>query len=168
MDKTTDCISIIITIHDNICVFGSTPKEHDWHLLCLMQTAKEHGIVFNSAKCHIRQPQIAFCGTVFTAQGMWLDPSKIQTLQDLCTPDSQAKLQSFLGLINYLQPFIPGLSAKTMFYVKSLLSAIGTYLQMQLSSASKPGSARPCSILPLHTTTDLSLLWYKQMLASMG
>ena len=30
-------------------------------------------------------------------------------------PNSQAKLQSFLGLINYLQPLIPGLSTKTTF-----------------------------------------------------
>ena len=76
-----------------------------------METAKEHGIVFNSVKCQIRQPQIAFYGTVFTAQGMWRDPTKIQVIQDLPTPDSQAKLRSFLGLINYLQPFIPDLSA---------------------------------------------------------
>ena len=41
------------------------------------------------------------------------DPAKIQALQDFPTPDSQEKLQSFLGLINYLQPFIPSLSTKT-------------------------------------------------------
>ena len=102
-------------IHDDICMFGCTPEEHDEHLLCLMESAKTHGIVFNSAKCHIRQPQIASYGAVFTGQGMWPDPSKIQALQDLPAPDSQTKLQSFLGLINYLQPCIPGLSAKTDF-----------------------------------------------------
>ena len=80
-----------------------------------MQTAKEHGIVFNSAKCCIRHPQVAFYSAVFTAQVMWLDPAKIQALQGLPTPDSQDKLQSFLGLINYLQPFIPSLSTKIMF-----------------------------------------------------
>ena len=46
---------------------------------------------------------------------MWLDPSKIQTLQNLPSPDSQVRLQSFLGLINYLQSFLPSLSMKTMF-----------------------------------------------------
>ena len=86
MNQITDCLSSIIAIHDNTCVFCCTPYEHDWHLLHLMQTAKEHGIIFNSTKCHIRQPQIAFYGAVFIAQGMWLDPSKIQALQDLPTP----------------------------------------------------------------------------------
>ena len=48
------------------------------------------------------------------------DPFKIQALQDLAAPDSQTKLQSFLGLIKYPQPFIPGLSAKTTFLQEQL------------------------------------------------
>ena len=86
-----------------------------------MQTAKEHGIVFNSTHCQIRQPQTAFYDAVFTAQGMWPVPAKIQALQDLLTPNSQVKLQSFLGLINYLQPFMPSLSTKTMFLHEQLI-----------------------------------------------
>ena len=38
----------------------------------------------------------------------------------LPTPDSQVKLQSFLGLINCLQPFIPSLSTKTTFLHEQL------------------------------------------------
>ena len=120
MDQATDCLPSIITIHDDTCMFGHTPEEHDEHLLCLMESAKTHGIVFNSTKCHIRQPQIAFYGAVFTGQGMWLDPSKIQAFYDLTAPDSQNKLQFSLGLINYLQPFISGLSAKTSFLQEQL------------------------------------------------
>ena len=55
---------------------NTTPEEHDCHLMCLMETTTEHGIIFNSTKCQIRQPQITFYGTVFTAQGMWPEPSK--------------------------------------------------------------------------------------------
>ena len=51
---------------------------------------------------------------------MWLDPTKIQALQDLPAPNLQTKLQSFLGLINYLQQFIPGLSHKTAFLQEQL------------------------------------------------
>ena len=66
------------------------------------------------------QPQITFYGAVFTTKGMWPDPSKIQVLQDLPTTSSPVKLQSFLGVINYLQPFTPGLSEKTMFLCEQL------------------------------------------------
>ena len=120
MDQATDHLPSIITIHNHICICGHTIEDHDKHLLQLMQTAKQHGIVLNSSKCQIRQPQIAFYSAVFTAKGIWPDPSKIQALQDLPMPDSQVKLQSFMGLINYLPPFIPGLSSKTMFLQEQL------------------------------------------------
>ena len=120
IDQATDHLPGIIVIHDDICMFGHTPEEHDDHPLCLMESAKTHGTVFNSTKCHIRQPQIAFYSAVFTGQGMQQDPSKLQALQDLPAPDLQTKLQSFLGLINYLQPFIPCLSAKTSFLQEQL------------------------------------------------
>ena len=120
MDQVTDNVPGIIAIHDDICIYSHTPKKHDQHILQLMQTAKEHGIIFKSTKCHIRQPQIAFYSVVLTPQGMQPDPAKIQALHDIPTPDSQVKLQSFLGLINYLQPFIPSLCNKTMFLQEQL------------------------------------------------
>ena len=46
---------------------------------------------------------------------MKLDPMKIQALQDLPTPQTQKQLQSFLGLVNYLQPFFPDIAAQTTF-----------------------------------------------------
>ena len=80
-----------------------------------MKTAAKQGLVFNSNKCHISQPQITFYGTIFSAQGIKPDPMKIQALQDLPTPQTQKQLQSFLGLVNYLQPFLPGIASKTTF-----------------------------------------------------
>ena len=117
MDQATDHLPGIIIIHDDIWVYIHTPEELEQHLLQLMQTAKEHSLVFNSVKCQIRQCQIALHSAAFTAQGRWQDPAKIQ---DLPTPNSQVKLQSFLGLINYLQLFIPHLSAKTKFLWEQL------------------------------------------------
>ena len=52
---------------------------------------------------------------MFTAQGMRLDPTKVQALQDLPAPPNPKELQSFLGLINYLQSFLPNLASKTTF-----------------------------------------------------
>ena len=48
--------------------------------------------------------------------GSFKNPSPPRPFQ----PNSQAKLQSFLGLINYLQPIIPSLSAKTTFLCEQL------------------------------------------------
>ena len=71
--------------------------------------------MFNSSKCTISQPHISFCGAIFSAKGMKLEPKKVQALQDLPTPHTQKELQSFLGLINYLQPFLRDIAHKTTF-----------------------------------------------------
>ena len=53
-------------------------------------------------------------GTIFSAKGMKPDPTKIQALQDLLTPQNQKQLQSFLALVNYLQTFLPDIASKTI------------------------------------------------------
>ena len=115
MDKITERLPGIIAIHDDICVFGKTQQQNDKHLLQLLKTALAEGLVFNSRKCQISKPQITFFGTIFSAKGMKPDPIKIQALQALPTPQTQKQLQSFLGLVNYLQPFLPDIAAKTTF-----------------------------------------------------
>ena len=115
MDQITERLPGVIAIHDDICVFGKTQEQHNKNLLQLLKTASARGLVFNSRKCQISKPQITFFGTVFSAKGMKPDPIKIQALQDLPTLQNQKQLQSFLGLVNYLQPFLPDIASKTTF-----------------------------------------------------
>ena len=115
MDQITDRLPGITAIHDDICIYRKTQGQHSKHLLQLMKTAARKGLIFNSNKCHISQPQFTFYRTIFLAQGMRPDPIKIQAFQDLPTPQNQKELQSFLGLVNYLQPFLPNISTKTKF-----------------------------------------------------
>ena len=48
------------------------------------------------------------------------DLTKVPALKDLLILDKQTNLQSFLGLINYIQPFISGLANKTIFHYEQL------------------------------------------------
>ena len=59
MDNITERLEGIISIHDDICIFGKTQQEHDENLLQLMKTAQKNGLVFNSSKCTISQPHIS-------------------------------------------------------------------------------------------------------------
>ena len=121
MDKITDSLPGIISIHDGICVYGKDITEHDNNLLQLMKIAQHQGLVFNSSKCSIHQSQISYYDTVFTVQDRRPDPAKVQALQDFPAPQNSKQLQSFLGLINYLQPFLPGLATKTTFIASNKL-----------------------------------------------
>ena len=115
MDQITERLPGIIGIHDDTCVFGETQEQHDKHLLQLLKTALTKGLVFKSRKMSDKQATDYIFGPIFSAKGMRSDPIKIQALQDLLRPQTQKQLQSFLGLVNYLQPFLPDIAAKTTF-----------------------------------------------------
>ena len=113
MGQITDSLPGIIVIHDGICIYGRNTAEHNQHLLQLMTTASQQGLVFSSSECSIWQPQVTFYGAIFTTKGMKPNPFKVEALQGLATTKNQAKLQSFFGLINYLQAFLPSIASKT-------------------------------------------------------
>ena len=53
---------------------------------------------------------MSFFGMVLTADGIKPDPRKVETIKKWPIPQNVTELQSFLGSVNYLSHFIPGLS----------------------------------------------------------
>ena len=51
-----------------------------------------------------------FFGMVLTADGIKPDPKKVETIKKWPVPQNVTEPQSFLGSVNYLSHFIPGLS----------------------------------------------------------
>jgi hypothetical protein len=101
-----------IGMADDIAVFGKTEEEHDQNLITLLNEAKKNGLVFNSGKCTIKQSQIEYFGMIFSSAGMKPDHKKIADLKAIPPPTSKTELQEFLGLVTFLGPFIPNLSAQ--------------------------------------------------------
>ena len=56
---------------------------------------------------------INFFGYLYDANGVHLDPGKVDAVHALPAPTNITELQEFLGLVTYLSPFIPGLSTLT-------------------------------------------------------
>ena len=95
MDQITNRLPGIIAIHDDIWEYGKDTTEHDNNLLKLMQTAQQQGLVFNSSKCSICQPQISFYSAIFTAQGMKPDPTKVKLCKTSPPPKTQNSSSHF-------------------------------------------------------------------------
>ena len=103
----------VLTIHDDIFIYGKDDKDHDVNLINLFNVAQMEGLVFDSAKCAIKQDSVTFFGGVFSAKGYLPDPCKIQGITDMPACQTKQELQSFLGAVNYLQTFKPHLSHHT-------------------------------------------------------
>ena len=111
-DIVTQCPGVL-KIHDNIFIYSKDDKDHDVNLINLFNVAQKEGLVFNSAKCTIKQDSVTFFGGVFSAKGYSPDPGKIPGITDMPAPQTKQELQSFLGVVNYLQTFMPHLSHHT-------------------------------------------------------
>ena len=113
MDEILEGLNGIIAIHDDITIFGKTEEEHDINLIAFMDRAAAKGLTLNSKKCHIKQKSVSFFGFMFSEDGTSPDPKKIQGIIDMPSPQDTTQLQSFLGMVNFMHPFIPHLSANT-------------------------------------------------------
>ena len=95
-----------------LCVFGATQEEHDERLVALLEVANSSGLVFNSAKCVIKQKSISFFDNIYSAEGVSPDPSKVQDIHEMPVPQDKEDLQRFLGLMTYMGCFIRNLSQR--------------------------------------------------------
>ena len=113
MDHITSGLHGVISIADDICIFGENENDHDVNMHKFMEKAEENGLVLNPEKCFVKVPQINFFGMTYSKDGVSPDESRIQEIKALPTPTTKPKLQSFLGMIQYLARFIPKLSDQT-------------------------------------------------------
>ena len=113
MDQILENCPGVEGISDDVCVTGKTQEEHDRNLTNLMEVAKQNGLVFNSQKCSIAKDSITFFGLRWTSDGVQPDQSKCDNIKNKASPESKSDLQSFLGMVQYLSPFVPNLSERT-------------------------------------------------------
>ena len=69
MDQITNRLPGIIAIHDDMCIWENKGRTQHT-LITANEDSIKNGLVFNSHKCSIRQPQITFYGAIFTTQEM--------------------------------------------------------------------------------------------------
>ena len=96
-----------------ITVHGKDDKDHDRNLHHLMKVAQKCGLVFNAAKCLIKTPQIKFFGMVYDVNGMHPDPEKCAEIRAIPAPKNVTEIQQFLGIIQFMAPFISKLADQT-------------------------------------------------------
>jgi hypothetical protein len=113
MDQILEQCPGCIGIADDVAVFGSSEEEHNKNLHQLMKVARKYGLVFNPEKCDIKVPRIKFFGCIYDSTGVHPDPEKVEEIQKLSPPTNVTEIQQFLGIVQYMSPFIPNLADHT-------------------------------------------------------
>ena len=70
-------------------------------------------INFNNDKLRYKKEEVSYLGHRLTREGLKIDPSKVNAVLNMPRPNDVPSLQRFLGMLTYVQKFIPDLSDKT-------------------------------------------------------
>jgi hypothetical protein len=101
--------SVVVFI-DDILVYSSSYIEHEKHLREVLQTLREHRLYAKLNKCEFWLKEVTFLGHVILAEGILVDPRKVEAVLKWERPTNVTEIRSFLGLAGYYRRFIEGFS----------------------------------------------------------
>ena len=94
-------------INDDMLIEGDTEEEHDEAMCKVLDRAIKNNIKFNLSKLRFKKQEVVYHGTKFTTEGIQADSSKVKAILNMPDPVDKQGVQRFLGIVNYLTPFIP-------------------------------------------------------------
>jgi hypothetical protein len=100
----------VVVYLDDILVYSKTEEDHRQHLALVLHTLRDNKLYAKLNKCEFGKTILAFLGHVIGADGIRMDPDKVQAIVDWPAPTTVTQLQSFLGLANYYRRFVKGYS----------------------------------------------------------
>ena len=97
-------------IADDMIIYGRNDQEHDEHLVNFLDVCRKNTLTLNPDKMQFRLPQVSFFGHQWSARGLSPDLKKIEAVKQMELPQDLETMRSFLGLVNYLNRYIPHLA----------------------------------------------------------
>ena len=100
----------VIVFIDDILVYSGSSEEHSEHLRIVLQTLRERQLYAKLSKCQFWLDRVAFLGHVISAEGVSVDPQKIEAVVNWKPPKNVSEVRSFLGLAGFYRKFVEGFS----------------------------------------------------------
>jgi hypothetical protein len=95
---------------DDILVYSKNEEEYEQHLRIILQWLRGHQLYAKFSKCAFWPKKVPFLGHVISAEGIEVDPSKVQEVLDWKSSRSVTQICSFLELVRYYRRFISNFS----------------------------------------------------------
>ena len=101
----------VVVFIDDILIYSRSREEHESHLRVVLDTLRRHRLYGKYSKCEFWIPEVGFLGHVISAEGVAVDPAKIEAVVSWAPPEDVGGIRSFLGLASYYRRFVQGFSS---------------------------------------------------------
>ena len=98
---------------DDMIIAAATEEEHDQILLKVLKRAREQNIKFKPSKIQFQKSEVFYMDNVQTEHGVRPDRVKVTAILNMPEPQSKEDVRRLIGMLNYLSPYIPNMSAVT-------------------------------------------------------
>jgi hypothetical protein len=91
----------VVVLIDDILIYSKTKKEHAAHLRIVLTRLRNHQLYAKFRKCEFWLDKVYFLGHVLSAEGVVVDPGKVEDVLNWKPPTTVHEVRSFLGMEGY-------------------------------------------------------------------
>ncbi|GJP34764.1 hypothetical protein CLOM_g19193 [Closterium sp. NIES-68] len=92
---------------DGILIYSRDMQQHVQHIRRVFDILRRERFYVKLSKSKFALEKVQFLGHLVSAQGVRVDPKKIEVVHTWKTPENVKELQQFLGFVNYYKRFVP-------------------------------------------------------------
>ena len=100
----------LVVYLDDLTVFSKSDEEHMHHLKTVFQKCRKYGLSLNPKKSLFAKEEGKLLGHIISKDGIRIDPTRVQAIQQIDLPMIKKEIQSFNGKMNFLRRFVPNVA----------------------------------------------------------
>jgi len=85
----------VVVFIDDILIYSRTQEKHVEHLRLVLGVLREKQLYAKLSKCEFWMDEVQFLGHVISAQGIIVDPAKVEAVVKWESPKSATEIRSF-------------------------------------------------------------------------
>ena len=106
-DTLSEYVDLFCVIYINdILIYSNNKREHREHVRKVLAKLKEVGLYAKPEKCEFLVEKTTFLGFVISADGIEMDPTKLEAIHNWEASKCVKDVQCFLGFANFYRYFI--------------------------------------------------------------